>query len=77
MAARPAVHSARLAEPTSVLNERVADRDDAMALVPVELFSTGERLPSGVEVFPGRAHRTMNGQACAHTLDQSHRLFEP
>ena len=22
-------------------------------------------------------HRTMNGQACAHTLDQSHRLFKP
>jgi hypothetical protein len=22
-------------------------------------------------------HRTMNGQACAHTLDQSHRLFTP
>jgi hypothetical protein len=23
-----------------------------------------------------RTHRTMNGQACAHTLDQSHRLFD-
>ena len=48
---------------------QICDRVEAIAGAPIDLSA-----------FPGawlNSNRTMNRQACAHTLDQSHQLYEP